>query len=247
MRKIFACLFLVVLFAGQSLALKKVNGREIPEDIDFTGHGASFMNNISMIDTVLSELSALLYSTEGADGINVDSVTVAAKISGATNIAGDTVTSSYIADAAGVILPLRATKLTFGVPAVSSEVDSAFASAANTSEQTFRFKGDDYIPALGRVVDIVAICSDSVTHSDSATATTMDFDIGSSDGGTEFVATTCDETDDVLSFAADGLGHVTPSAAAATIYVGGTPGQNWEDLVRGKWTMYVIWYDISDL
>ena len=71
-------LFAVLLIASISVnaQIHKVNGREIPQKEAFTGTGASFQNSMDQIDTLLTEVADILYSTEGADGIDVDSASI---------------------------------------------------------------------------------------------------------------------------------------------------------------------------
>ena len=135
------------------------------------------------------------------------------------------------------------------MPLVQSHLNS-LASAANTTEQNIQFKVD-IIPGLGRLIDIVLHCTQSVTNvSDSSTTAALDWDIGTSAGGTEYIAGgagACDDSSEVLSLAADGLGHIVVDDAATKVYLGGTPDANWNALYSGKWDVYVIYYDVTDL
>lgn len=240
MKRFFPIMFVLAL-VGSSFAIKQTNSRSVPEDEDLRGLGHS----ATLIENLLTETANILGSTENGDDLNVDDIT-------ADDINADygTFDSADITvprESSSRILPIRAEKISIGIPAVSSETDSAYTTAANTTEQGVQFKVD-VIPAIGRLIDVVIVCTDSVTHTDSATATTMTFDIGTASGGAQYIsATTCDETDDIFSLAADGLGHIVTSASATKVFISGTPGQNWEDLVRGKWDVYVIYYDTSDL
>ena len=108
MKQLLAVLVVLALCAP-GFAMKKVNGREIPEKEDFSSYGASFQQQIDQYDTLLSEIADLLSTTEGSDMVNVDTVT-------ATKANITTADITVPRESSSRILPIRAEKLTIGVP-----------------------------------------------------------------------------------------------------------------------------------
>lgn len=122
--------------------------------------------------------------------------------------------------------------------------DYNFVTAANHTEQVVQLGGGAVIPAKSRVIDVIVYCVDGLNGAITATV-----DVGSSSGGTEYIAAgNCDDTAEIVGLTA-GAGPIATSlsATAASVYFAVDPDANWSTHTNGKWEIFVTYLDYSDV
>ena len=116
--------------------------------------------------------------------------------------------------------------------------DFAFATAANTTEQTL---ATDTIPAWARIIDVCLVTTEAVV----GITTTFNCDIGDGAGTDEYGAVTdMKAANAVIAGDASEAVLVMPISSATIIYVNATPdAQNWSVMSAGEFTLITTYLD----
>lgn len=137
-------------------------------------------------------------------------------------------------------LGMKTVKFTIGGVGVSG-CDFNVTSAENTTAQPIDLGA--IIPSLARVVDIF-----TYTNSVWTGAVTLLATVGSASGGNQYITSSIIyATGVVLAEAAAGAFITAPVAAAGHVWVGLTPGANWNLVTAGKTTIYITYIDVTNL
>jgi hypothetical protein len=137
-------------------------------------------------------------------------------------------------------LGLKTIKLTIGGVGVAG-CDFNVTSAVNTTAQPIDLGA--IIPSLARVVDIFTYTNTTFTG-----ATTLLATVGSATGGNQYItSSTVYAAGVVLAEAAAGAFITAPVAAVGHVWVGLTPGSNWNLVTAGKLSVYITYIDVTNL
>jgi hypothetical protein len=137
-------------------------------------------------------------------------------------------------------LGMKTVKFTIGGVGVSG-CDFNVTSALNTTAQPIDLGA--IIPSLARVVDIF-IRTNSVWTG----AVTLLATVGSATGGNQYITSgSVYAADTVLPEAAAGAFITAPVVAAGHVWVGLTPGANWNLVTAGKLSIYITYIDVTNL
>lgn len=151
--------------------------------------------------------------------------------------------------AARTDVPIRTAIKTIGlaVGGVASGRDHDFeCSEVGATEEVITLT--NIFPANCRILDIALFCTTALLET--ATPREMAFDIGSSSGGNQYLAAAnCGGAagTEAIELAAAGANIGVISAAAASIYVSGTPAANWNVLTAGAWFIAITYADYNEL
>ena len=123
---------------------------------------------------------------------------------------------------------------------------SDFSAVANKNEQGIQLGGKAIIPALGRVLEVIAHCTVDWTGS-AGDETGLGTELGNASGGAQYAASAnVDDVGDLNYTANAGAFVVAPSASATSVYISCTPTINdWDELTAGTTEVYVTFVDNS--
>jgi hypothetical protein len=126
------------------------------------------------------------------------------------------------------------------VPFTFSQFDT---SATNTTAQTLKI--DSTIAAYARVIDVVIICTDSCQAKTTNAQVAISLSAGTATGSvTAYIASaSCNDQGESLAIANGAQYIAAPSAAVGNVWVGGTPGVNWNTIGAGSWDCYITYID----
>lgn len=110
----------------------------------------------------------------------------------------------------------------------------------NTTKQTLALT--DILPAYAELTGFQIRCFETVTGS-----TAMQVDLGTSNGGTELGTGSPDSNGDLLYPSTGSAPLLTPTNAARTLYLSGTPGANWSTLSAGRWVVMLSYKDYAGI
>ncbi len=149
--------------------------------------------------------------------------------------------SSRIAELRDILgLGLVTVKKTIGGVGVAG-CDFNVTSATNTTAQPIDLGA--IIPSLARIVDIF-----TYTNSVWTGAVTLLATVGSASGGNQYiVSSTVYAAGVVLPEAAAGAFITAPVASIGHVWVGLTPGANWNLVTAGKLSVYITYIDVTNL
>lgn len=109
--------------------------------------------------------------------------------------------------------------------------------AANTTKQTIILT--NVLPATAELDSWVVECIEAVGEPN-----TMLIEIGTSSGGSEVATGSPDTLNEIISLAAGAAPALSPTNAARSLYVSGTPGANWDTLHSlGRFMVYLKYTD----
>jgi hypothetical protein len=137
-------------------------------------------------------------------------------------------------------LGMKTVKYTIGGVGVAG-CDFNVATATNTTAQPIDLGA--IIPSLGRVVDIF-------THTDAVWtgAVTLLATVGNVTGGNQYItSSTVYAAAVVLAEATGGAFMTAPTVAEGHVWVGLTPGANWNLVTAGKLSVYITYIDVTNL
>ena len=113
-----------------------------------------------------------------------------------------------------------------------------FSEEANTTPASIEISDLTGFPNDAQIIDLKLTCTEAVAQG--ATPRSMNFKIGTTDGGEQWVAdATCDDADETLV----AIGSVHNE----DLFVEATPGANWDVLDAGSWRLSVVYIDFSEL
>jgi hypothetical protein len=137
-------------------------------------------------------------------------------------------------------LGMKTVKFTIGGLGVAG-CDFNIATATNTTAQPIDLGA--IIPSLARVVDIFTY-TDAVWTG----AVTLLATVGNVTGGNQYIASSTVYAADVVLAEATGGAFITaPTLAHGHVWVGLTPGANWNLVTAGKLSIYITYIDVTNL
>ena len=243
---------------AESLYIELVSILPVARRVSSTWRACSL--GILWTDTIESNpycdsLNGLVSLVSGAGGVDLDTIKECDKITGAPDI--DTLASCMLATIEnGDIDTLRYANNGNGNPehgilktsivtighVGETTTDFAFATAANTTEQTL---ATDTIPAWARIVDVCLITTEAVA----GITTSFSCDVGDGAGTDEYAdATDMKALNAVIASPISESMLVMPISSATTIYVNGTPAaENWSAMSAGEFTLITTYLDYGSL
>ncbi len=138
---------------------------------------------------------------------------------------------------------IKTLKYTIGAFGVAN-VDYNTGNAGDKTEYCEQLGAGAIIPSLCQVLNVVAVCT--VDWEDAGTGgETMGTVLGNATSGDQYVTTAnVDAVGDLMSCAADGLGHIQISYSATSVWIGLTPTTyNWDVIDAGVTTIYITYLD----
>lgn len=248
-----SAVFLICLLAINSFGLQKINGRNVPGQIDFQDLGAArFMFqeslNVELVNILptarnTATWQGLSVSTLASDTLSGTPIFTGAPVfnSGVTAFQTDTLKHANNVRSRPTYGILRTSKITIGHPGETT-TDIAFASAANTAEQSL---GADTIPAYARIVDVTIITTEAVA----GITTSFTIDVGDGAGTDEFATATDIKAANALIGGDASEAILLQSITAATVvFVNATPAaENWSAMTGGEFTLLTTYYDYGSI